>query len=185
MRDDLHKSVRPRTAWGKVLRLACQRAAEDEIVDAMVRAIRKDAAEWLSGPWGRQFETTLELGTTDLFLHEKVRQELLALEASSPDPHARASCEIALGCLAREGGVVANLRGVVVDEAMHVFAHDCVELVVSRVAAKFDQRQAAQIRKLLIGLLSHCDLSQDPPPRARANDFSVDAVLDLPIELTL
>ncbi len=182
MRDDLHKSVSPRTAWAKVLRLACQHAAKDDLVDAMIRAIRKDAV-WLREPWGKRFEATLELGTSDLFSHERVRDGLLALVTSSPNPDARRSCEIALGCLAREGGVVPNLKGLVIDEAMRVFAADRVELVASRVALKFDLGQAAQVRKLLDGLLPHCDLSQDPPSRARTEVLPIDSVLDLPLTL--
>ncbi len=183
MRDDLHKSVPQRTAWARVLRLACQHAAQDELLDAMVRAIRKDA-RWLSAPWGKQFEATLDIGATDMFSHEKVREELLALAVSSPDTNARASCEMALGCLARDDGVALNLKGIVIDAAMRAIAGDCIELVASRVAAKFDQRQAAQVRRLLHELLPQCDLSRDPPRRTRRpDDLSIESALDLPLAL--
>ena len=66
---------------------------------------------------------------------------------------------------------------------MRVFAADRVELVASRVALKFDLGQAAQVRKLLDGLLPHCDLSQDPPSRARTEVLPIDSVLDLPLTL--
>lgn len=57
MRDDLHKSVSPRTAWSKVLRLACNHGDALHVQDALVRAIRKDA-DWLTGRWGHCGESS-------------------------------------------------------------------------------------------------------------------------------
>lgn len=126
MRDDLHKSVAPRTAWAKVLRLACEHASEDDLRDAIVRAVRKDA-EWLATPWGKQFEDVLERSNSDLFALDRVREELTALMVSSPNPQARSACEIALGSLVREGRVLPEFKCSVMDQALRAFGEDCVE----------------------------------------------------------
>jgi hypothetical protein len=184
MRDDLHKSVPTRPAWARVLRLACKQASEDELRDAIVRAVRKDA-EWLMEPWGQQFERALDLGDSDLFAQDPVREALTALMASSPNPQARSACEIALGCLVREGRVRPDFKGFVMDQALRAFAEDCVELVSSWVAGRFGEQQAAQVRRRLRGLLPSCDLLRDPPRRRRGGDLSVEAVLDLPLSVSL
>ena len=75
MRDDLHKSVPPRTLWAKVLRLARAEASQEELRDALTLAVRKDAG-WIMLPWGQAFERALDLGSSDFFAQEKVREEL-------------------------------------------------------------------------------------------------------------
>ncbi|SOD24079.1 hypothetical protein SAMN05518800_1211 [Variovorax sp. YR752] len=184
MRDDLHKSVPPRTAWAKVLRLACERADANELTEATVRAVRQDA-QWLATSWGQRFETALNLGRDDLFAQERVRAELKGLMSTSPTPQARSACEIALGVIARQGGVTADFRVSVLSETLHVFAGDCVEQVSSLIAVRFGDRQAFEVRRLLHGLLSGCDLLRDPPKRTRALPDSVESLLDLPLGLSL
>ena len=184
MRDDLHKSVSPRTAWARVLRLVCEHASEEELRDATVRAIRKDA-EWLMAPWGQKFERALDLGSSDLFAQDRVREELTALMASSPNHQARSACEIALGYLVREGRAPAEFKSFVLDQALRVFGEDCVELVSSCVAGRFGEHQAAQVRRRLLCLLPSCDLLRDPPRHVRIGPLSVDAVLDLPLSVSL
>ena len=184
MRDDLHKSVPPRTAWAKVLRLACAHAGDTELREAIVKAVRKDA-DWLGTSWGQQFESALDLGRNDLFAHEKVRAELKLLLATSPSTQARSACEIALGCLAREGNVSADFRTSVLTETFQVLAEDCFELVSSRVAGRFGEGQASQVRPRLHGLLPGCDLLRDPPRRAPSGHSSVESVLDQPLSLSL
>ena len=184
MRDDLHKSVPPRTAWARVLRLACEHASDEELRDATVLAIR-EGADWLTTPWGQQFERALDLDSRDLFAQDRVREELMTLMASSPNHQARSTCEIALGCLVREDCVLPGLKNLVVDHALHVFGEDCVELVSSRVAGRFGEQQAAQVRRRLLGILPSCDLSCDPPRRRRSKALSVEAVLDLPLTVSL
>ena len=184
MRDDLHKSVPPRSAWAKVLRLACNHADAPDVQEALVRAIRKDA-NWLSGPWGQKFQEVLELGRGELFAQDKVREELMMLAASSPNPHARASCEIALGALAREGDVPSNFKTTVIEKALRTFANDCVEHVASLVAARFDVGQAAQVSRSLRSQLPACDLSFDPPRRERNVGRTVDSALAIPLAISL
>jgi hypothetical protein len=184
MRDDLHKSVPPRTAWAKVLRLACNHADSQEVQDALVRAIRKDA-DWLTDPWGRKFQDVLELGRGELFARDKVREELIQLVDSSPNPQARVSCEIALGILAREGDVPSDFKTLVVDKALRVFAVDCVEHIASVVATRFDDGQAAQVSRVLQGHLPSCDLTRDPPKRERKLGRTVDSALGIPLEISL
>lgn len=184
MRDDLHKSVPPRSAWAKVLRLACKHADAHDVQDALVRAIRKDA-DWLTERWGQKFQEVLELGRGELFARDKVREALLLLVNSSPNPHARASCEIALGILAREGDLPSDFKTSVVEKALRTFAVDCIEHVASVVAKRFDGGQAAQVSRLLRGHLPSCDLNRDPPKRERNVGRSVDSALGIPLEISL
>ncbi len=167
-----------------MLRSICRNVEETELKDAIVRAVRKDA-EWLSTVWGKQFERALDLGTDDFFAQEKCRSELLALVATSPTPHARASCEIALGLLARDDVASPQFKTVVMKQAVQAFAVDSVELLSSLVAAGVDDNNAAQVRRRLHGLLSNCDFSREPPQRAIAEALSVEAGLDLPLKVSL
>ena len=107
MRDDLHKSVPPRTLWAKVLRLARAETSQEDLRDALTLAVRKDAG-WIISPWGQAFERALDLGSSDLFAQDEVQEELKALMATCPNPHARSTCEIALGLLAREDRVPSD-----------------------------------------------------------------------------
>lgn len=184
MRDDLHKSVPPRTAWSKVLRLACNHADIDDLRDATVRAVRHDA-EWLGAPWGQQFQRSLDLGSSDFFAADRMRAELLALMTNSPNPHARASCEIALGILARDGGASAGFKSIVVEHALRAFAVDCIELVSSRVAARFDESQAAQVRRLLYGLLPTCDFAKSDPSRSHNAEWSIEDGLNFSLSVSI
>ena len=184
MRDDLHKSVPQSRAWTKVLRLACTHADAHDIQDALVRAIRKDA-DWLTEGWGQKFQAVLELGRDELFAQEKVREALILLANSSPNPHARASCEIALGILVREGDVPSDFKTSVVDKALRTFADDCIEHVASLVAKRFDGGQAAQVSRFLRSHLPSCDLTRDPPKRERNVGRSVDSALGIPLEISL
>jgi hypothetical protein len=183
MHDDLHKSVPPRTAWARVLRLACAHASASELREATVNAVRRDA-DWLATPWGHQLNSVLELGRNDLFAQERVRAELKKLQATSPNPHARSVCEIALGVLARDGSVSTNFRTVVMTQAMRAFAQDCVELVSSKVADRFGAGQAGQVRRLLHGLLPACDFLS-APARAPTAPNTVESVLSQPLALNL
>ena len=184
MRDDLHKSVPPRTSWTKVLRLACEHASDEDLRDAVTLAIHRDA-DWLTSPWGRDFERALDLGSSDLFAEDKSREELNALMASSPTPQARSALEMALGLLAREERVPPDFKNLVIGEALHVFGVDCVELVSSLVSRQYGEKQSTQIRQRLHGVLPSCDLLQDPPRRGPKGKLSVVAVLDLPLSVSL
>ena len=185
MRDDLHKSVPPRSKWAKVLRLACNHADDPDLQDALVRAIRKDSSDWLNGQWGQKFQEVLKFGRGDLFALDKVRDEFMMLAASSPNPHARASCEIALGVLAREGDVPSNFETTVIESALRTFANDCIEHVVSLVAARFDVGQAVQVSRTLRAHLPGCDLTRDPPRRERNVGRTVDSALGIPLVISL
>jgi len=184
MRDDLHKSVPPRTHWAKVLRLARAEASQEDLRDALTLAVRRDAG-WIMSPWGQGFERALDLGSNDFFAQDKVREELKALLAACPNPQARSTCEIALGVLAREDQVPSDFKNLVFGTALRVFAEDCVELVSSRVASQFDAHQSALVRRRLHGELPKCDLLRDPPRRGRKAKLSVDAALDLPLSVSL
>ena len=184
MRDDLHKSVPPRMAWARVLRLACAHANEAELREAIVRAVRSDA-EWLGTPWGLQLERAFDLGRNDLFAEAKVRASLTQLLVISPNPQARAVCEIALGILARDGTVPADFKTMVFSQALPAFAEDCVELVSSKVAIRFGADQAGQVRRLLAGLLSGCDFLSESPPRESVEHATLDSVLNEPLPLRL
>lgn len=184
MRDDLHRSVPPRNHWARVLRLVCSRASEDELREAMTKAVRRDT-EWLGTPWGGQFQATLERSGADLFPQEQLRAELNRLMRFCPSQHARTSCEIALGQLARDGTPGPDFKTRVMDRAMRVQAGDCVELVASRVASRFDLNQAGQVRRRLAGVLPGCDLTKEPPKRARAAKPTIDEDLDSPLALAL
>lgn len=184
MRDDLHKSVPPRSLWARVLRLARAEATPEDLREALTLAVRRDAG-WTMSPWGQAFEQALDLGSCDFFAQDKVREELKALMATSPNPQARSTCEIALGLLAREDRVPSDFRNLVVETALRVFGEDCVELVSSRVASQFDAHQSALVRRRLHGELPSCDLLRDPPRRGRKVKLSVDAALDLPLSVSL
>ena len=184
MRDDLHKSVPPRTLWARVLRLARAEATQEDLRDALTLAVRRDAG-WIMSPWGQAFEQALDLGSCDFFAQDKVREELKALMATCPNPQARSTCEIALGLLAREDRVPSDFRNLVVGTALRVFGEDCVELVSSRVASQFDAHQSALVRRRLHGELPSCDLLRDPPRRGPKVNLSVEAALDLPLSLSL
>lgn len=182
MRDDLHRSVPPRTHWARVLRLACSRASEDELREAMTKAVRRDT-DWLGSPWGIQFESTLERSSCDLFPNEQLRAELNSLLRSSPTQHARTSCEIALGQLARDDVPGHDFKRKVMERAMRVQAGDCVELLASRVAGRFDLKQAGEVRRQLVRVLPSCDLTKEPPKRTKAATNSIESDLDSPLEL--
>ena len=184
MRDDLHKSVPPRTLWAKVLRLARAEASQEDLRDALTLAVRRDAG-WIMSPWGQAFERAMDLRSSDFFAQDKVREELKALMASCPNPQARSTCEIALGLLAREDRVPSDFKNLVVGTALRVFGEDCVELVSSRVASQFDAHQSALVRRRLHGELPSCDLLRDPPRRGRKVKLSVEAALDLPLSVSL
>lgn len=184
MRDDLHRSVPPRTAWARVLRLACNRGAPDELRDVITQAVRRDT-EWLKTPWGISFEATLSRGNADLFPQEQMRIELNSLMRTCPSQHARTSCEIALGQLARDGLPGLDFKSKVMDKAMRVQAADCLELVASRVASQFDLNQASQVRRRLTEVLSGCDLTKEPPKRASAAQTTIEEDLESPLETFL
>jgi len=143
----------------------------------MTRAVRRDT-DWLSTPWGMQFQATLERSGGDLFPHEQLRVELNGLMRSCPSQHARTSCEIALGRLARDGAPGPDFKSKVMDRAMRVQAGDCVELVASRVASRFDLNQASQVRRRLAGILPSCDLTKEPPKRVKPAKTSIEADLE-------
>ena len=184
MRDDLHKSVPPRTLWARVLRLARAEANQEDLRDALTLAVRRDAG-WIMSPWGQAFERALDLGSCDFFAQDKVREELKALMGACPDPQARSTCEIALGVLARENQVPSDFKNLVLGTALHVFAADGVELVASLVASQFGAHQSALVRRRLLSELPNCDLLRDPPRRGPKVSVSVEAALDLPLSLSL
>lgn len=184
MRDDLHKSVPPRTLWAKVLRLARDDASQEDLRDAITLAIRRDA-DWITSPWGRAFEQALDLGGSDFFAQDKVREELKALMATCPNPQARSTYEIAMGLLTREDRVPTDFKNLVLGTAMRIFGEDCFELLSSRVAGQFGAQQSALVRRRLHSELPSCDLLRDPPRRGRKVKLSVDAVLDLPLSVSL
>lgn len=184
MRDDLHRSVAPRAHWARVLRLVCSRATEEELREAMTKAVRRDT-EWLGTPWGSQFQATLERSGGDLFPQDQLRAELNGLMRSCTSQHARTSCEIALGQLARDGTPGPDFKTKVMDRAMRVQAGDCIELVASRVAGRFDLNQAGQVRRRLAGVLPGCDLTKEPPKRVKAARATIDEDLASPLEFTL
>ncbi len=182
MRDDLHRSVPPRTHWARVLRLACNRASEEELRFATTLAVRRDT-EWLETSWGGKFTATLERSSNDLFPQEQLRAELNGLMRECPNQHARTSCEIALGQLARDGQTGPDFKTKVMDRAMQVQAADCVELVASRVASQFDLKQGGLVRRKLCEVLSSCDLTQEPLKPMKAAKATIEADLNSPLEM--
>lgn len=185
MRDDLHRSVAPRSAWARVLRLANEQSSPEELKDLLVRAVRHDA-DWLATPWYHQFAQTLDHGRGELFGDvEGMRARLTALMTSSPSPQAQSSCEIALGCLAREGQVPADFKNIVFDQVLRTFGVECVELVCSHVAIRFGDSQAVQMRRRLGVALATCDLLNEPPRGVRNDELSIDDGLAIALELTL
>lgn len=185
MRDDLHKSVPPRTLWAKVLRLVGNDASKEDLRDAITLAIRRDANWITSSAWGRAFEQALDLGNSDFFAQEKVREQLIALLATCPNPHARSTYEIAMGLLAREDQMPTDFKNLVLGTAMRNFGEDCLELLSSRVAAQCGAQQSTVVRRRLHSELPNCDLLRDPPRRGRKVKLSVDAALDLPLSVSL
>jgi hypothetical protein len=183
MRDDLHKSVAPRNAWGRVLRLACAHASANELREAIVRAVQKDA-DWLATPWGHRFNSVLELGRNDLFAQDRVRAELKELQTTSPNPQARSACEMALGVLARDGGASTDFKTVVMSQVLRAFAEECVELVSSKVADRFGADQAGHIRRSLSGQLPACDLLREPLRKVTEPE-TMESVLNHPLALKL
>lgn len=182
MRDDLHKSVPPRTPWSRVLRLAQLSERDSELSVAVVRAVRADAS-WLGSTWGRQLEAVLTKSDSGFFVEDSVRHELLRLEQTAPDDTARAVVGIALGLLARDGHVAPGFRAAVLSEALRIQGADCLEQLVSCVATRFDRRQAALVRDKLTATLQFCDLTKEPVAGRRRRAESVDEDLGIPLQL--
>jgi hypothetical protein len=183
MRDDLHRSMPPRAAWRKVLQLACSHASASELQAAIVRAVHKDA-DWLATHWGHRFISVLDLGRNDLFAQERVRAELKVLQDTSPNPQARSVCEMALGILARDGRASTDYKTVVMSQALHALAEECLELVSSKVADRFGADQASQARRLLRGVLPTCDFLGAPLERMN-EPATMESVLSHPLALKL
>lgn len=182
MRDDLHKSVPPRTRWARVLRLAQLSEHDSELHVAVVRAVRADAS-WLGDTWGRKLEAVLTMSDGGFFVEDSVRHELLRLEQMAPDHTARAVVGVALGLLARDGHVTPGFREAVLNEALRIQAVDSVEQLASCVAIRFDLRQAAFVRDKLTAALQFCDLTQEPVGERRRRAESVDEDLGIPLQL--
>lgn len=182
MRDDLHKSVPPRTPWARVLRLAQLPERDPELQVALVRAVRADAS-WLGGTWGRKLEVVLTESDGGFFVEDRVRHELLRLEETAPDHTARAVVGIALGLLARDGHLKPGFRDAVLSEALRIHGADSVEQTVSCVATRFDRRQAALVRGKLSAALDLCDLTKKPVSGRRRSAEPVDEGLGIPLPL--
>ena len=182
MRDDLHKSVPPRTAWARVLRLVQLPERDSDLQAAVVRAVRADAP-WLGDSWGRELDAVLSRSDGDFFVEDSVRPDLLRLEQSAQGHMARAVVGIALGLLARDGPVVPGFRDEVRKQALRLHATDCFEQLASRVVTRFDRRQAALVRDKLTATLEFCDLTNGHTRAKLRGADSLDEDLGMPMDL--
>jgi hypothetical protein len=181
MRDDLHKSVPPRSAWAAALRGA-SKATDARLIQQTEIAIRKDA-NWLTSSWGRELIEVLDQGTGQMFVAERMREQILVMQSKSPDPHARAVCELALGALLQHGEVLPRFKDHVLQNALRIFATESIELLATRVAKQFGHEQSLQVRKKFLRILPRCDLLKEPAARKRRVRSSDADILNAPLHV--
>ena len=105
MRDDLHKSVPPRTHWSRLLRLIQLPPDNPDLQEALVRAVRSDAT-WIGTPWGRDLEAALLLAEDDFFVEDKVQRKLIDLQTGSVSAPRLCALQFGSGlaCTVRDAG---------------------------------------------------------------------------------